>query len=148
MSAAEWMVQAEDDLKAADVLEKAGHHSQAIWLSGQAVEKAQKSLLFALGLRLSDDDLKRYGHNLSRISNLVPDALHQPPDPSIASDLGALEKHVANCRYPAPGASAPAVTTLASARDVAVARRLVDWCKERSKRAAAGVAAMLPARSP
>ena len=63
MSHAVWLEQAEDDLKAAHVLSGAGHHSQAIWLASQAVEKGHKAILVALGLRYEDKHFKKLGHS-------------------------------------------------------------------------------------
>jgi HEPN domain-containing protein len=58
MSHAPWLIQAESDLVAATVLSDANYHAQAIWLAGQAVEKAHKAIVSALGLRYEEKHFK------------------------------------------------------------------------------------------
>ena len=65
MSHSAWMLQAESDLAAAKILSAAHQHSQAVWLAGQAVEKAHNSILAALGLRYEERHFRKLGHQSS-----------------------------------------------------------------------------------
>ena len=91
MSHAVWLEQAENDLKAALALSAVGHHSQAVWLAGQAVEKAHKAILAAMGLQYEERHFKHLGHGTSDLSRLLPEALHTPLDPQIAVMVNTLE---------------------------------------------------------
>jgi hypothetical protein len=78
MSHDAWIQQAESDLEAAKVLSHSAFHSQAVWLAAQAVEKAHKAILAALGLRYEDKHFKRLGHGTGEIADLLPVTLHEP----------------------------------------------------------------------
>jgi hypothetical protein len=66
-------------------------HAQAVWLAGQAVEKGHKALLAALGLHHDDKHYRYLGHDISEISKLLPDELHEPRDPALGSLLLGVE---------------------------------------------------------
>lgn len=100
------MKQAESDLEAAALLSGAKHHSQAIFLAAQAVEKGHKAILAALGLRYEEWHYKRLGHNTGDIANLLPEALHEPTNPQIAQMVTELEARAGRSRYPSPDAGA------------------------------------------
>lgn len=102
MSHAAWMLQAESDLAAAKLLSVNDQHPQAIWFAGQAVEKAHKAVLVALGLRYQESHFKKFSHTTSEVANLLPAALHEPTDPQIGAKLEVLEKLAMSSRYPAP----------------------------------------------
>ena len=153
MSHAAWMEQAASDLAAARSLSEANHHSQAVWLAGQAVEKAHKAILAALGLRYEERHYKHLGHTIDEISKLLPLALHEPTDPAIATMLEKLQSRALASRYPAPGpgtgvpqlvAPASSPSFAASAKDVNDAATLVDWCRKRVERGLRAVQAMRP----
>lgn len=152
MSHLAWLEQAQSDLKAAELLSAAQYHSQAIWLAGAAVEKAHKAILAALGLRYEDKHFKFLGHNTSEIAKLLPEALHDPIDPRIASMVAKLEARAGNSRYPAPSRTgtgptpllAPAALITDSQQEVADAQRLVEWCRDRVVRALSAARAMKP----
>jgi len=152
MNATPRIEQAEDELNAAKVLSSANHHSQAIWLAGQAVEKAHKAILFALGLRVGEKQLKsQFSHRIKDVAELLPLALHVPSDPSIATALATLQARMDDSRYPSlaqtgsPSALvAPRARLTSSAQDISDAERLVQWCKERIARATKAVTAMSP----
>ncbi len=147
------MQQAESDLAAAKILSGANYHSQAVWLAGQAVEKAHKAVLAALGLRYEERHYKQLGHATTDISGLLPKELHAPPDPQVALMVATLQRRALDCRYPAPAQTvgkragpliAPAFLFTISQRDIADAEKLVDWCKERVTRALCAVQSMKP----
>lgn len=161
MSHTAWFRQAESDLDAASVLSDAGHHSQAVWLAAQAVEKAHKAILAALGLRYEERHFRQLGHRVAAIAALLPTALHDPVDPRIAEMIATLEAKADSSRYPrsleasgggvADGSTdlaAPAVVITASRHEVDVARELVGWCKDRIARAKKAVLAMRPEGPP
>lgn len=154
MSHAPWIQQAESDLDAAEFLSGAGHHSQAVWLAAQAVEKAHKAILAALGLRYEDKHFKHLGHGIAEISKLLPAALHEPVDPQISKMVATLESRALASRYPAPAQTsgagpgmvvAPASSITGSGDDVADAQKLLDWCRDRIERAVRASQAMRPA---
>ena len=101
MSHVVWLEQADNDLKAASALSAVGHHSQAVWLAGQAVEKAHKAIIAAMGLQYEERHFKHLGHGTGEISRMLPDALHQPHDPQIAVMVNTLETRALASRYPA-----------------------------------------------
>ncbi len=161
MSHAAWFRQAESDLDAASVLSGAGHHSQAVWLAAQAVEKAHKAILAALGLRYEERHFRQLGHRIATVAVLLPAALHDPVDPRIAEMISTLETKADSARYPrplkasgggvadaAPALAAPAVVITASRHEVEVARELVGWCKDRIARAEKALLAMRPEGPP
>jgi HEPN domain-containing protein len=147
-----WLDQAESDLQAAKVLSVGRCHSQSVWFASQAVEKAHKAILLALGLRADEHLLKKLGHETSAIAALLPDALHQPTDPSIAADVAMLEERGRTSRYPTirragsqpPQWIAPDQETTDSVALLSTATRLVEWCKARIQRAEQAVKAMGP----
>jgi HEPN domain-containing protein len=148
-----WLRQADSDLDAARSLSSAGFHSQAIWCASQAVEKAHKAVLVALGLQLSEKGFKELGHKTSAIAELLPAALQAPLDPTIAADVTLIEKRGLESRYPfvqkghgAPSGPwvAPCDENASSADVLAKATNLVGWCKHRVGRALLAVAAMAP----
>ena len=152
MSHAAWIQQAESDLAAAKVLNAASHHSQAVWFAAQAVEKAHKAVLVALGLRYEDKHFIKLGHSTGEISKLLPAALHEPIDLQIADLVLDLETRARESRYPIPDRIgngpavmiAPAVSITKSAEDIEAAELLLGWCRERIKRAERAVEAMKP----
>ena len=153
MSYLAWMEQADDDLMVARALSVANHHSQAVWLAAQAVEKAHKAVLLALGLRYEEKHLKQLGHGTSEILKLLPLALHEPPDPQIAIKVQTLEALALSARYPEPAQLAgmikkelvaPAKRFTSSQREVEDAQQVVEWCRERVTRALRAVTAMAP----
>ena len=111
------------------------------WLTAQAVEKAHKAILVALGLQFEEEHFKRtFGHKIGVISKVLPEALREPTDPTIANKVAALERKAADCRYPGPlqlipgGAvaiTAPSVRITSSQQEIADGDALVQWCKER-----------------
>jgi HEPN domain-containing protein len=154
MSHTAWMQQAESDLVAAKILSGANHHSQAVWLAAQAVEKAHKAILAALGLRYTEKHFKKFGHQSSAdLSNLLPAALHDPADPLVAVMLEKLETRAEASRYPAPGSAtggapaqlvAPTLSFFGSQQEIADAEGLIAWCRERIERAGRAEQAMRP----
>ena len=151
MSHAAWLQQAESDLEAARVLSAARHHSQAVWFAAQAVEKAHKAILAALGLRYQERHYKHLGHNTAEIARLLPEALHEPLDPQIAAMVSTLESIASRSRYPAPaqttgagGVVAPTVSMTDSRQEIENAMRLLDWCRERIARAVRAARLMKP----
>lgn len=153
MSYQAWLQQADSDLDAAHALSQINHHSQAIWLAAQAVEKAHKAILVALGLRYADRHFKHLGHSTTEISNLLPSSLHDPVDPRLAQMLADLESRSNASRYPAPAQTisggpvqivAPAMSMTSSQQDIADARVLLDWCRDRIARAVRAELALRP----
>jgi HEPN domain-containing protein len=155
MSHAAWLEQAESDLEAARLLSGAGHHSQAVWLAAQAIEKAHKAILFALGLRYAEPELKRMNHAITNVAQLLPASLHEPTDPAIAEAVEALQKVALIARYPQPAKLvrpavtpappvAPAVAIVSSQQELADAELLLAWCKSRVERALRAFEAMKP----
>ncbi len=153
MSHTSWLRQAESDLEAARTLSDANYHSQAIWLAGQAVEKAHKAIIVALGLQYQEKHFKQLGHATGEISRLLPAALQAPLDPEIAVLVVSLEQRAVASRYPAPEQTvgrrvadlvAPAESLKDSQQDVASAAKLLDWCRDRIVRAQSAVQAMRP----
>lgn len=153
MSYQAWLQQADDDLDAADALSKIGHHSQAAWLAAQAVEKAHKAILVALGLRYEDKHFKQLGHNTTEIARVLPASLQEPLNPRLASMIATLETRASASRYPAPAQTpgrgpvqivAPAASMSNSEQDVAEAREVLSWCRDRIARAVRAEQAMRP----
>jgi HEPN domain-containing protein len=151
MSYAAWLQQAESDLNAAQVLSDARHHSQAVWLAGQAVEKAHKAILVALGLRYEDKHFKQLSHDTGEISKLLPEALHLPTNLKIAEMVASLETRSNRSRYPARAQTgtpseivAPTSSIVDSQQDIADAKELLDWCRERIARAIRAGEALKP----
>src|SRR5262245_23113609 len=106
MSHAAWLQQAESDLKAAEILSESRLHSQAVWLSAQAVEKGHKAILAALGLRYEEKHFKHLGHGIAEIAKLLPEELHEPIDPEVARMVASLEARALASRYPLPDRAA------------------------------------------
>jgi HEPN domain-containing protein len=155
MTHAAWMEQAEADLHAAKILSAGGCHSQAVWLAAQAVEKAHKAILFALGLRLSEDVLKKMSHKISGVADSLPESLQEPLDPQVGGAIASLQNLAESCRYPTPAgplrpqkvpapAVAPAARISASQVEVDDAEMLVGWCRARVARAIKAVESMRP----
>lgn len=152
MSHTAWIQQAESDLAAAKLLAGANHHSQAVWLAGQSVEKAHKAILVALGLRYEERHFKQLGHRTAELSELLPAALHEPANPQVATMLVKLEARALASRYPLPASTeagpaqliAPALSVTTSRQDIADAERLIAWCRERIQRAIRAEQAMRP----
>ncbi len=162
MSHRAWIRQAESDLQAAEALSGRGFHSQAVWLATQAVEKGHKAILAALGLQLEDRHYKNFGHDITGLSQVLPDELQEPRDAGIAREIVTLQALASSCRYPQPSrrSGPPASTTTAPAESappaliapadsfressvaVTAARTLLDWCKDRVARARRGLSAM------
>lgn len=141
------MKQAESDLAAARTLAQAGYHSQAVWFAAQASEKAHKAILYALGLRYSDDLLKKFSHATETVSNHLPAELQKPAEDLVAEIVVLLRKRGDESRYPKqwagrPGIVAPAEAMDDSSEDIENADRLVEWCRVRVERAERGVRAM------
>ncbi|MSP73297.1 MAG: HEPN domain-containing protein [Myxococcales bacterium] len=137
-----WLEQAADDLKAACVLSGANHHSQAVWLAAQSVEKAHKAILAALGLQYEEKHDKHLGHGTGDISKLLPDSLQAPRNPNVARMIESLETpaQVAGLK----GLMAPATRITSSQQEIGDATELLTWCRERVTRADPGVQAMRP----
>jgi HEPN domain-containing protein len=146
MSHAAWLVQAESDLEAGKLLSANGYHSQAVWLAAQAVEKAHKAILFALGLRVSEELLRQLSHKISQVADLLPESLQEPRNPLVSEAISALQLLATTSRYPTPAtpvrpkqapqpAVAPAMRIAASQAELADADMLVTWCRERITRA-------------
>ena len=153
MSHSPWLFQADSDLDAAKLLSTAGFHSQAVWFAAQAVEKAHKAIVAALGLRYEDKHYKQLGHGTGDIAKMLPAALHEPADPAVASMVSQLENRALSCRYPGlkqivagapPQLVAPTDSFKSSAQDVEDAATLLDWCRQRIGRAVKAVAVMKP----
>lgn len=152
MSFEAWFGQAEDDLNASKVLLAGGHPSQAIWLATQASEKAHKALLFALGLKITDDTFKKgFGHKVGVLVASLPDELQAPVDTAMARAVSALDNVQDQCRYPAlrGGVLVAPYKHVAfgepQAKDfVEKAASLLDWCQDRARRARVAVGAMKP----
>ena len=123
-----------------------------MWFAAQAVEKAHKALLAALGLRYEERHFKNLGHSTGEVAKLLPAALHEPVDPEIALLVATLETTAMTSRYPSPTRSgtgpavleAPTMRIRESANAVADAERLLEWCRERVGRAVRATAAMKP----
>lgn len=152
MSFDAWFGQAEDDLKASKVLLAGGHPSQAIWLATQASEKAHKALLFALGLKLTDDTFRKgFGHKVGVLVASLPDELQAPVEAATAGAVSALDNVQDQCRYPAIRGAvlvAPYKHVAfgeSQAKDfVEKAASLLVWCQDRARRARVAVDAMKP----
>lgn len=152
MSFEAWFGQAEDDLNASKVLLAGGHPSQAIWLATQASEKAHKALLFALGLKITDDTFKKgFGHKVGVLVASLPDELQAPVDTAMARAVSALDNVQDQCRYPAlrGGVLVSPYQHVAfgksQAKDfVEQAASLLAWCEDRARRARVAVDAMKP----
>jgi HEPN domain-containing protein len=122
-----WLVQAEDDLEAADALAAVGKNAQAAFLAQQAGEKA----LEAFWIRL---DLEPRGQSLARLINDLSGPERADWLPLLEAAL-ALDKLYIPTRYPdalaelTPGEAytpSQARAAIAHARDIlqAVASRL------------------------
>ncbi len=135
------MEQAESDLVAAEKLSALDMHSQAIWLAAQAIEKGHKAILVAVGLQFDDGHFKKFGHKTKELAAILPSTLQEPFDPAIADALANLEKRANDSRYPV-GKIAPARRFTDSATEIADARRLMEWCRERVERASRAAMAM------
>jgi HEPN domain-containing protein len=90
--AGRWLLQAEDDLEAAEALAGFGKHAQAAFLCQQAGEKALKGLWFLL-------DLDPWGNSLTRLIKSLPDSARERFEPLIPSAL-SLDKLYIPTRYP------------------------------------------------
>jgi len=90
--AGRWLLQAEDDLEAAEALANFGKHAQAAFLCQQAGEKALKGLWFLL-------DLDPWGHSLTRLIKSLPDGAREGFEALIPSAL-SLDKLYIPTRYP------------------------------------------------
>jgi len=87
-----WLVQAADDLEAAEALLAVGKNAQAAFLAQQAGEKALK----AFWIRL---DLEPWGHSLARLIKDLPDPERSAWLPLLEAAL-ALDKLYIPTRYP------------------------------------------------
>lgn len=87
-----WLLQAMDDLEAAEALVTVNKYAQAAFLAQQAGEKAMKSLWFRL-------DLDPWGHSVARLIKGLPDDKRQQYDSLLDSAL-ALDKLYIPTRYP------------------------------------------------
>jgi len=90
--AGRWLLQAEDDLEAAEALANFGKHAQAAFLCQQAGEKALKGLWFLL-------DLDPWGHSLTRLIKSLPEGSRERFEPLIPNAL-SLDKLYIPTRYP------------------------------------------------
>lgn len=149
-----WRRQAEDDVAAAKQLIGL-HPSQAIWLASQASEKAHKALLFALGLNVGEETLKRFGHDVGELLDVLPAALLMPKDAKHAERVNTLQELGDQTRYPSLRGGGNVIAPCdhgplkASAKThVDRAEEVLRWCAERETRARAGARAMKPAPSP
>lgn len=152
MSFEEWFAQAQDDLTAAKVLLQESQFPQAVWFAEQAVEKAYKSLLFALGVRASEKVLKAYGHGVEKLAEAMPVLFGTG---ATAAELTELSQMAEHCRYPSDATAEdgsalglrapcrhPTFDVAAAAEAIGVAERVLDWARERAVWARQGLAAM------
>lgn len=147
MSAGVWFDQARDDLRAAMLLRDNKHYSQAVWFASQAIEKAQKALLLAMGLRLTDAHMKkRYSHVLKEIAGELP---RQFGDALPTERLVEVQVLSEACRYPSSStgkAIAPcnnaAFSSAVAADVVGTAVDVLQWAEERAKWAELGLKAV------
>lgn len=148
-----WFSEADADLAAATSLRDNGFYPQSVWLCTQAAEKAHKALLFALGLNVTEEHLKKFGHTMTAIAGLLPVELQEPKDPAIAGHVTSLDSFVATSRYPRRAAGSwtgpGSLHNQAGATDAVVsATALVAWCRERSLRCLAARQHLLPTSPP
>lgn len=152
MNHEEWFAQATDDFKAANLLLREGHYSQAIWLAEQSAEKAHKSLFFALGLRTGDKALKTYGHFVDEVAEELPEFFGSGATIAKLLEISELGH---KCRYPQKATADdgsdlgfrapcrhPTFDQPTAAHVVAIASDVLTWAAERARWAKLGLAAM------
>lgn len=91
--AARWLLQARDDLEAAEALVRAAKYAQAAFLAQQAGEKALKGLWLAL-------DADPWGHSLARLIKELPDEEARGRFLELLDSALALDKLYIPTRYP------------------------------------------------
>lgn len=120
---ADWLRQADADLRAARHAAAGGHFEWAAFGSQQAAEKALKALHQKL-------HLDAWGHVLTGLMQALPDDAR--PDDSLIDRGKALDKHYIPTRYPngfERGAPADFYTAAEAARAIADAEAIVEFCR-------------------
>ncbi len=92
VEATRWILQAENDLAAANTMLREGFHSQACFMSQQSAEKALKSVAYFRG------DRYVVGHSLQELLNSLV-STHKDID-SLREAAGRLDQYYISTRYP------------------------------------------------
>jgi len=125
---ADWLRQAEADLRHARHARDAGDHDWAAFASHQAAEKAVKALFQRL-------HLDAWGHAVSVLLANLPDAA-RPPD-TLVDQGKELDKHYIPTRYPngfERGAPTDFYTRGEAERCIAHAEAILDFCRRQVRR--------------
>lgn len=127
-----WLLTAEEDLRAAEVLAQAGACAQACFYTQQSGEKAVKALWYLI-------DASPWGHSVKRLLLEFPERQSLPDIEQLLEDAGVLDQFYIPTRYPnglpdlTPGQtyiSVDAQRGLQAARRIVVAGRA--WVKQRA----------------
>lgn len=87
-----WLLQAENDLRFAELAVREGFNAQACFVCQQSGEKALKALAYALG------DRQVLGHSLFVLVEKLEDSY--PSLASLSEDAGILDQYYIGTRYP------------------------------------------------
>jgi len=87
-----WLLQAENDLRFAELAVREGFFAQACFVCQQSGEKALKALAYALG------DRQVLGHSLFVLVEKLRDSY--PGLASLSEDAGILDQYYIGTRYP------------------------------------------------
>ena len=120
---ADWLRQAEADLRHARHAREGGTHEWACFAAQQAAEKAIKAVLLSRGA-------DAWGHTVTALLGLVATA--EEVGPALIECAKTLDKHYIPTRYPNgfdAGAPADFYTSKDSDDAVACAERLVDFAR-------------------
>jgi HEPN domain-containing protein len=121
-----WLLTAEEDLRAAELLRDAGMYAQACFYAQQSGEKAVKSIWY-----LADAD--PWGHSIQRLISDFPQQSEIPDLQAWIERGGLLDQFYIPTRYPngLPDLTPGQVYQLEDARrGITAARELVNGCRE------------------
>jgi HEPN domain-containing protein len=120
---ADWLKQAENDLRAAEDSAKTGHHEWAAFQAQQSAEKAAKALVQSLHGAVR-------GHAIAEILRRLPSSL-QVPNPVLDAAL-ALDRVYVAPRYPnafPSGHPADYFNERSSREYIDYARQVLEFCR-------------------
>jgi HEPN domain-containing protein len=125
---ADWMRQAEADLRHARHALEDGDYEWSAFACHQAAEKAVKAVFQKL-------HLDAWGHTLSTLLASLPSAVR--PSGDLVDEAKALDKHYIPTRYPngfERGAPTDFYTREEAARAIAQAERILEFCRRQVDR--------------
>jgi HEPN domain-containing protein len=120
---ADWLKQAENDLRAAEDSAKTGHHEWAAFQAQQSAEKAAKALVQSLHGAVR-------GHSITEMLRQLPELVEVRT--GLLEGAQELDKVYVTARYPngfTSGTPSDYFNAKSSGELLGYAREILDWCR-------------------